>query len=258
MKKVYASVLITNFNKEKYIQKTLKSCELQSFKEKEVLIFDDCSTDNSLLTIKKFKNFKLFQNKRKKYNSGPQNQIYGLNQLIKKSKGEIIFLLDSDDEFKKSKLLDICKLFKNNKKLDFIQDTPLNSLNDKKILLKERKNSYTIWPRFYPASTIVFRKRFFEKFKSMNLINKFPNLEIDARMCIYAHLTNKFKILNKSYTKYNLNTLGITSKYKKFSRNWWIKRCEAFDYMQYVSKKLNLNFYSGPDFYITKFINLFF
>ena len=97
MKKVFASVLITNFNKEKFLKKTLNSCKNQSFKDKEVIIFDDCSTDNSLSVIKKFKNFKLIKNKKKMFKSGPLNQIYAISRLIKASKGEIIFLLDSDD-----------------------------------------------------------------------------------------------------------------------------------------------------------------
>ena len=64
MKRIYASILITNFNKEKFLEKTLNSCKNQNFKDKEVIIFDDCSTDNSLSVIKKFKNFKLIKNKK--------------------------------------------------------------------------------------------------------------------------------------------------------------------------------------------------
>ena len=112
MKRIYASVLITNFNKEKFLLRTLNSCKNQNFKGKEVIIFDDCSTDNSLSVIKKFKNFKLIENKKKMFKSGPLNQIYALSQLIKASKGEIIFLLDGDDEYKKDKISEICKLFK--------------------------------------------------------------------------------------------------------------------------------------------------
>ena len=70
MKRIYASVLITNFNKEKFLIRTLNSCKNQNFKGKEVIIFDDCSTDNSLSVIKKFKNFKLIENKKKMFKSG--------------------------------------------------------------------------------------------------------------------------------------------------------------------------------------------
>ena len=47
MNKKLASILITNFNKDKYLKKTIYSCLKQNFNKKDVLIIDDCSTDNS-------------------------------------------------------------------------------------------------------------------------------------------------------------------------------------------------------------------
>ena len=257
MKRIYASILITNFNKEKFLKRTLNSCKNQNFKYKEVIIFDDCSTDNSLSVIKKFKNFKLIKNKKKIFKSAPLNQIYALNHLVKASKGEIIFLLDSDDEYKKGKISNICKLFKKNKKLHFLQDTPVETLHKKKIVLKNRLTNYTIWPKFHPTSSIVVRKNFFKEFLKLAQINKFPNLEIDARISIYAFLRQQFKIINKSYTKYNFDPHGITSKYKKYQKKWWIKRMEAFAYMIYLTKILKIEFKKGPDYYLTKLINSF-
>ena len=257
MKKVFASVLITNFNKDKFLKKTLNSCKNQSFKDKEVIIFDDCSTDNSLSVIKKFKNFKLIKNKKKMFKSAPLNQIYAIDQLVKVSRGEIIFLLDSDDEYKKSKILNICKLFKKNKKLKFIQDTPIDSSTKKKLFLKKRKSIGTVWPRFFPTSTIAVRKNYFKNFLKVILPKKFPNLEIDARISIYSHLKKEFSSVKQSYTIYNTNSNGITSNYKKYRKKWWIKRMEAFIYMQYLSKILKIKFKKGIDFYFTRFINFF-
>ena len=257
MKKVFASVLITNFNKEKFLKKTLNSCKNQSFKDKEVIIFDDCSTDNSLSVIKKFKNFKLIKNKKKMFKSAPLNQIYAIDQLVKVSRGEIIFLLDSDDEYKKSKILNICKLFKKNKKLKFIQDTPIDSSTKKKLFLKKIKSIGTVWPRFFPTSTIAVRKNYFKNFLKVILPKKFPNLEIDARISIYSHLKKEFSSVKQSYTIYNTNSNGITSNYKKYRKKWWIKRMEAFNYMQHLLKIFKIEFKKGPDFYLTRFINFF-
>jgi len=257
MKKVFASVLITNFNKEKFLKKTLNSCKNQSFKDKEVIIFDDCSTDNSLSVIKKFKNFKLIKNKKKMFKSAPLNQIYAIDQLVKVSRGEIIFLLDSDDEYKKSKILNICKLFKKNKILKFIQDTPIDSSTKKKLFLKKRKSIGTVWPRFFPTSTIAVRKNYFKNFLKVILPKKFPNLEIDARISIYSHLKKEFSSVKQSYTIYNTNSNGITSNYKKYRKKWWIKRMEAFNYMQHLLKIFKIEFKKGPDFYLTRFINFF-
>ena len=60
------------------------------------------------------------------FKSAPLNQIYAINQLVKASKGEIIFLLDSDDEYKKGKFLISVNYLNKIKKLHFIQDTPFD------------------------------------------------------------------------------------------------------------------------------------
>ena len=257
MKKNFVSILITNFNKDRYIKNTINSCLIQNFKDKEVLVFDDCSTDNSLKILKKFKNIKVVKNRVKKFKSAPLNQIHGLCQLFKISKGEIIFLLDSDDEFKKNKIVEINKIFKQNNKINFVQDTPLETLHKKKKILRKKKHFFSIWPSFYPTSCIAFKRNFFANFLKVLEKNKFSNLEIDARLSIYAHIKKQFFITKKCLTIYNYDENGITSKYKKFSKFWWKKRNEAFEYMISLMKKFNTKSRLGPDYYLTKIINLF-
>ena len=53
------SVIITNYNKEKFLLKNLKSLKKSVFKDFEIILFDDVSTDNSLNIVKKFKSIKL-------------------------------------------------------------------------------------------------------------------------------------------------------------------------------------------------------
>jgi len=257
MKKIFVSILITNYNKSHYLKKTISSCLSQNFDNKEILVFDDCSTDDSLKILNKFKKIKVIRNKKKKFKSGPLNQIYGLNELFKISKGNIIFLLDSDDMFRKNKLFEISKIFKKNKKINFIQDTPLINLFKKKMLLKKKKYFFSIWPSFFPTSCITFERSFFQNFLKVLRKNEFPNLEIDARLSIYAHIRKQFFLTKKCLTIYNYDENGISSKYKKFSKNWWKKRDEAFSYMIFLMKKFDIKLFLGPDFYLTKIINFF-
>jgi len=73
-KKNLISVIITNFNKGRFIEKSLISVFKQNHKYFEVILFDDCSTDNSMKILKKFKRFKKFKliiNKKKKFNFWP-------------------------------------------------------------------------------------------------------------------------------------------------------------------------------------------
>ena len=65
MREEFASILITNFNKENFLKKTVISCLNQSYPKKEILVFDDCSTDNSVKILKKFKYLRVYKNKKK-------------------------------------------------------------------------------------------------------------------------------------------------------------------------------------------------
>ena len=51
----YFSVVITNYNHEKYIGKCISSVLNQTFKNFELIIIDNSSSDNSLQIIKSFK-----------------------------------------------------------------------------------------------------------------------------------------------------------------------------------------------------------
>ena len=63
--KPLASILITNYNKEKFLKKTINSCLKQNYKNKEIIFFDDKSSDNSLKIVQKYKKVFLIRNKKK-------------------------------------------------------------------------------------------------------------------------------------------------------------------------------------------------
>ena len=46
-----ASIIITNYNKSNFVIKSVKSCLTQNYKNKEIIFFDDKSTDNSFLSM---------------------------------------------------------------------------------------------------------------------------------------------------------------------------------------------------------------
>jgi len=58
-KKNLITVLINSYNGEKTIQNAIESVLLQTYKNYEVLIIDDSSTDNTVKQIKKFKSEKI-------------------------------------------------------------------------------------------------------------------------------------------------------------------------------------------------------
>ena len=256
MKKEFlASILITNYNKEKFVNSALLSAVRQNYKKKEIIIFDDKSTDNSIKIIEKFKKIKIIKNNKKKNKSGSLNQINGLIKCFKESSGKYVFLMDSDDEFKKNKIKSIMSDFNKNSNLNLIQDKPYLNKENIVLTLKKKSHFFSIWPSIYPTSCIAIKRSFFKEFLKYIAKDKFPNLEIDSRLIIFAHLKKNLKLLNKSFTIYNYDKDGISSKYKKFSIKWWKKRKEAFEYMYYLMIKLGLNIKKGPDYYLTNLIN---
>ena len=250
--KNYISILITNYNKENFLYKTLYAACSQSFKNYEIIIFDDCSTDKSIKVIKKFKKIKLITNKSKKKKSGPLNQINGVIECFKVSKGNIICLLDGDDIFKKNKLSKIDQFFRKNKKLNCVFDIPINT--HAQFNLKNKLINYSIWSTIFPTSCISLRRNsLMNFFKNANKEN-FPRLEIDARLSIFSKFyMNEYNILNKKLTYYNYDQNGITANIKKYSKIWWIRRSEAFAYLRIIMKKKKISFVLSFDYYLTNF-----
>ena len=62
-KKPLVSILINNYNKSLYIQQCINSLISQTYKNLEIIFFDDNSSDNSLEIIKKFSNVQTIKNK---------------------------------------------------------------------------------------------------------------------------------------------------------------------------------------------------
>lgn len=92
------SIIIPVYNVEKFVIRCLESVYEQTYKDLEVIIVDDCSPDKSVELAVKFieehdlcKSFKLVRH------SKNQGLSAARNTGIKKSSGEYIFFLDSDD-----------------------------------------------------------------------------------------------------------------------------------------------------------------
>ena len=154
------SVVIANFNNEKYIEQCIKSLKSQTYKDLEIIFFDDNSSDNSLDKIKKFSNIKVIENKiQTKY--GSLNQLNAFRESINQSTGDLIFFLDSDDYFHEKKLETIVSYFKNNDKTKIVFDLPINVYENSNYIEKGNKNFFkTYWPFIHPTSCITIKKKF--------------------------------------------------------------------------------------------------
>lgn len=94
------SVIIPTYNSEKYINRSLKSVLEQSYKELQVIIVDDGSTDSTQEIVKTFNDSRVEYVKFEK-NKGAN---YARNKGIELAKGKYITFLDADDEWLPTKV----------------------------------------------------------------------------------------------------------------------------------------------------------
>ncbi|PEL42221.1 teichoic acid biosynthesis protein B [Bacillus toyonensis] len=94
MKKAKLSVVITNYNKERYLAQCLQSVIEQTLKGIEIIVVDDGSTDNSMAVLrqyeKQYNNLKVY----KQQNAGVSA---ARNTGLHKATGEYVTFLDADD-----------------------------------------------------------------------------------------------------------------------------------------------------------------
>jgi glycosyltransferase involved in cell wall biosynthesis len=108
MQKPLVTCIIPAFNGERYIESAIESVLNQTFKNIEIIIIDDGSTDNTPNLIEKF-NGKIRYIRQS--NSG---SAVARNLGISKASGDFIGFLDSDDMWDKNKILFQLECFENN------------------------------------------------------------------------------------------------------------------------------------------------
>ena len=258
MKDIKVSVLIANYNNEKYLIECIDSVKKQTYQNVEIIIHDDSSSDNSINRINKYKNITIIKNrKRGKY--GSYNQMNAYYRAFKKSKGEIIFLLDSDDLFKKNKIKTVINTFLKNKKISSLFDLPIYKYRNKLKFIKNKKKVISnFWPFIPPQSCIVMkREKFKEIIKKINF-NLFPDIWMDFRIGMYLKYIKKdFYILDKNLTYYRQSQEMISANFKFLSIAWWRRRMQAHDYVEYFFLKNKINYKKNLDYSLTNFINFF-
>lgn len=93
MSNIFLSIVITNFNKAKYLNECLNSITKQNLAKIELILIDDNSNDQSRKILNEYKNkIKIFYNKK---NIGPSACR---NIGIKAATGDYIAFVDSDDK----------------------------------------------------------------------------------------------------------------------------------------------------------------
>lgn len=166
MSKPKVSFVMSVFNQERFLKKSIKSILNQSFKNFEFLILDDCSTDKSLRIIKSFKDrrIKVFQRQKR------QRLAKGLNLLIKQAKGKYICRMDGDDISLVNRLKDQVEFLDKHPQVALV-GAWVKIINDKGEIIGEFKHpakyqkirEIILSRNCFIHPSVVFRKSVFEK-----------------------------------------------------------------------------------------------
>ena len=250
------SILISSYNKGSYLEKCIQSCLNQKYKDYEIILIDNESTDETESILKKYKEDITIRSAPKISEYSAVNQINLLNKAFVISSGEIICFLDADDYFENNKLEQLNKLFSDNYEVSVIFDKPkiLNNNIFSHFKIKKKLNKY-IWPTTYPTSSISIKRSFVKKFFENNILENYPLLEIDFRITSLSKMIYKnYLVTDLNLTVYRIVSDGIMSKIKKFSSNWWKKRLQAHYFIFDAYEKNEIQYKKNYDFYITKAI----
>lgn len=111
------SIIVTSFNREKFIAETLDSISSQSFLNYELILVDDCSTDETYEIALSFKN--QFTSAVFFKNGKNIGQFKNRNFAASLAKGDFILYVDSDDSLKDGSLSYLSQVVSKNKDVDF-------------------------------------------------------------------------------------------------------------------------------------------
>ena len=184
-KKPLISVIINSRNGAKYLKECLDSVYAQDYDKWEIIFFDNASSDNTKEIINRY------DNKIKYFYSEKSFKLYDArNKALKKTKGDLIAFLDSDDIWSTNRLSDQINLY--NKGLYIIYG---------KYDIIDDKGNLTFNLRKYPSGNIT-----------KNIIVKNP-------ISIGSILIPRKLIIEYSFDK-NLEMLGDTDLWLRLSLNF--------------------------------------
>ncbi|MBZ6484011.1 glycosyltransferase family 2 protein [Priestia aryabhattai] len=202
------SVMISNFNMEKFLSVAIQSCIKQTIPFDQIIVVDDGSTDNSLKFLERYKTHPNIQC----FSKSNEGKAKALNYLLPFLTSEFVLELDADDWLDPDAVLLIKKYL-----INIPQNVSLlygnfrywtqNSSGDigfskirKGKIIRNRKEllsyKFPLGPRIYRTSSLIKEKGF--------PIIDFKEGRLYEDVTILVHLFKKYEFCYEDFTIYNV------------------------------------------------------
>ena len=237
------SVIIPYFKKREFISRCINSVLKQTYKNFEIIIInDECSNDSKLILKEVANRDSRIRVVNNVFNLGP-----GLSRNIgiKKSKGQFLAFIDSDDEWDNNKLKS--QLYFMKKKGILFSHTSYSIINNQdKLIGKFCVKNIIKYENLIDScdiglSTVMVSSKIK---KDMN----FCNLKTKEDYVLWLRLSKKYTIygINKFYTKWrNLDCSDSSSIYRRFVDAFRVYYFfEKFSFIKSIFLVLNLSLFS--------------
>ncbi len=204
------SVIIPAYNCENTICRTVDSILNQFYKNIEIIIINDGSTDDTKKVVKKYGNVILYNNENK-------GVCYSRNFGIKKAKGDYILFVDADDTIDENFISEMIKALKNGqltggkiKKIEVSKSSHI--LQQKSFYSKEEFISALISGEIDGYIwRYLFNKKTLDK---IQFNEKLSYMEDTVFLVEYMLQTDisKVKFVDSFYNYYNCSTTSVTNR----------------------------------------------
>jgi glycosyltransferase involved in cell wall biosynthesis len=206
------SILIAHYNNWEYFQECYESINQQTYKDYEIVIVDDFSTDNSYEKLQKLASrdskLRLFQNSENK------KVGYTKRRCVEEAKGVICGFLDPDDMLSPTALEDVINVYKTGtncvatySKIKLI-DKNSKEIGDFKFTKRISKYSQLFFNiNFEVAHFFTFKKNVYDNTEGINI-----SLIISEDQDLYLKLyeLGNFHYINSFQYYYRIHENGIS------------------------------------------------
>jgi glycosyltransferase involved in cell wall biosynthesis len=228
------SFIVTAFNEEFNIEAAVYSCLNQTYKNFEIIVVDDGSTDKTLSVLESIKSEKLFVLK----NHRNLGFTESLKKAIEFSRGEFIARLDADDINSPYRLEEQMRYFFNNNQLALVGSWALTvNTYSGDVIITRMPVSYSEIKRNigrenpFIHSTVIFKKKFYLETEGFVFSNGLEDYKLWLQFVKKHICVNSPLVLINRYENNNFRTRPLYSniKLKEFFKAKLRIQIEAFE-----------------------------